>query len=146
MLVGLVVVLAMIAGTWGEDDHFPFGPFKMYVSADPFDPFYASDGEAGDSPVRDTRIVGINVKGDWLYLHQANTGVRRAEIEGQLPRLTRHPELLGALATGYAKRRPDRPPLVRISVVVRWWEVADGRATGEYVDQIPVVWTAGGGR
>ena len=131
----LLVAAALTAGTWGTDDLFPFGPFRMYLPPN-----------GANQPVDDTRVVGINADGEWLYLHQANTGFRRAEFEGQLERFRRDPELLAHIATAYAKRRPSRPPLVKISIVVRWWEVQDGRATGEYTDDIVVVWTADGER
>lgn len=145
--VALLVMGLMIVGNqWGSDDHFPLGPFKMYVSSDEFDPFYPYEqSDPLNSLVRDTRIVATNTEGGWLYLHQANTGFRRAEVEGQLPRLQRDPGLLGVLAQAYERRRPDRPRLVRIVVVVRWWEIEDRRLTGRYTDENAVVWTADGG-
>ena len=142
----LVMALMMVGNQWGSDDHFPLGPFKMYVSSDEFDAFYPYErSDPMNSLVRDTRIVGTNAEGDWLYLHQANTGFRRAEVEGQLPRLQRDPRLLGALAKAYERRRPERPRLVRIVVVVRWWEIEDRRLTGRFTDEHAVVWTAHGG-
>lgn len=145
--VALLVTAALIFGTWLEDDHFPFGPFKMYVSSDPEDPFYRDrSSDSVNSPVKDTRVIGTNAEGNWLFLHQANTGFRRAEVEGQLSRFRRDPSLLSALAVAYERRRPHRPKLVQITVVVRHWEIRDRRPTGAYTDVTVAVWTVDGGR
>lgn len=130
--VALVITALMIAGNqWGEDDHFPFGPFKMYSSSDP-----------PDKPIPDTRVLAVNAAGERIRLSLGNTGFRRAEVEGQIPRLEANPRLLAALAEAYHRYRPDRPRIVRIEIVVRWWELDGVRTTGEYVDETKVVWTA----
>ncbi|MGH3712682.1 MAG: hypothetical protein ACRDT4_04365 [Micromonosporaceae bacterium] len=133
LVVALLVTAAMIAGTWLEDDHFPFGPFKMYSTSDPL-----------NKPVPDTRVDFVNVEGDEFKANLDNTGFRRAEVEGQIERFKDDPELLSHLAEAYQKRRPTRPKIARVSVVIRWWKLEGGRATGEYTEETVVTWSADG--
>lgn len=126
-LIGAVLLLA---GTLiGTDDDFPFGPFSMYASAQKL-----------NAPVADTRIEAVDTRGRRWTLTQTDTGIRRAEIEGQLDRFVAEPARLAAVASAYERRNPDAPPLTTIAVVVRWHEVHDGRPTGHYHDQTRVVW------
>ena len=77
-LAAVVVVLAlMLAGTvWGDDDAFPFGPFRMYSTRN--DP---------NTPVISTRAVGLTAAGEEVRLSGGQVGLRRAEFEGQINRL-----------------------------------------------------------
>lgn len=120
----------LLTGTlWGEDDHFPFGPFKMYASA--VDP---------DAPARDTRVEAVNGDGDLVLITPANSGIRRAEFEGQLGRFAREPELLVTVAEAYQRRNPHAPPLQEIRIVVRWHEVRDFEVTGEWEEEVVAEW------
>ena len=123
-----VVLAALLAGTlWGTDAHFPFGPFKMYSTrADP------------DAPVVSTRVVGVTGAGEEVRLSGGQVGLRRAEFEGQLPRLQAEPELLGLLAGSYAEQHPGGPELVEVQVVQRRFELRDGARTGVYEDTVLV--------
>lgn len=132
--IGVTLVGAglLLAGTLvGQDDDFPFGPFRMYATADKL-----------DEPVRDTRLRAVDTTGRAFALTGDATGFRRAELEGQLPRFEAHPALLGNLATAYARRQPDRPRLTRIDVVVRLIQLRDGRPTGRYTQRTVVSWSA----
>ncbi|GAA1805337.1 hypothetical protein HC028_03565 [Planosporangium flavigriseum] len=123
---GALLLAGTIAGT---DDDFPFGPFRVYASANKL-----------DAPVADTRIEGVDTAGQRLTLTEAETGIRRAEIEGQSDRFTAAPARLSTVATAYERRNPDAAPLTAIVVVVRWHEVRDGRPTGQYHDETRAVW------
>ncbi|MGC9667911.1 hypothetical protein ACNTMW_15310 [Planosporangium sp. 12N6] len=130
MVATLTVAGLLLAGTVaGSDDDFPFGPFRMYASAD-----------NPDAPVADTRIEAIDTAGNRRTLTETDTGIRRAEIEGQLDRFAANPSRLSTVARAYQRRNPGAAPLVRISVVVRWHEVRDGRPTGHSWDDTTVVW------
>jgi hypothetical protein len=132
VLVALAGVVLLIGGALvGQDDDFPFGPFRMYSTADKL-----------NAPVRDTRLDAVNAAGQRFTLTDDATGFRRAELEGQLSRFRRDPQLLGAVAEAYQRRQPDRPRLTRIAVVIRWLELHDGRPTGRYTEQTAVSWTA----
>ncbi len=126
-LASAVVVLALLlAGTvWGDDDAFPFGPFRMYSTrANP------------DTPVVSTRVVGLTAAGEEVRLSGGEVGLRRAEFEGQLPRIFRDPSMLGLLADSYAERNPDADELVEVQVVQRRFALEDGQRTGEVSDQV----------
>ena len=123
------VVLAMLAAgsLWGDDDEFPFGPFRMYSTrADP------------DAPVISTRVVGLTEAGEEVRLSGGEVGLRRAEFEGQLPRIVAEPELLGLLAESFAEAHPAAPDLTAVQVVQRRFELVGGERTGEYTDRIVV--------
>jgi hypothetical protein len=128
-LAATAVVLALLLGgtIWGNDSEFPFGPFRMYSTrADP------------DRPVVSTRVVGLTAGGEEVRLSGGEVGLRRAEFEGQLPRLVEQPELLGLLAESYADHHPDADPLVEVRVVQRRYDLEDGRRTGEVTDSVLV--------
>ena len=128
-LAATAVVLALLLGgtLWGNDSEFPFGPFRMYSTrADP------------DRPVVSTSVVGVTADGDEVRLSGGEVGLRRAEFEGQLPRLVEEPELLGLLAESYAEGHPDAEPLVAVRVVQRRHALDDGRRTGEVTEGVLV--------
>ena len=111
----LVVGALVAAGTfWGEDDHFPFGPLRMYATS--------------SAPTGAISVVAIQARtddGDWRAagLNPASVGMNRAEVEGQLPRLQADPSLLGRLADAHARLQPDAPEwtgmrLLRVSTVI----------------------------
>jgi hypothetical protein len=128
-LAATTVALALIlTGTlWGTDDDFPFGPFKMYSTrADP------------DTPVVSTRVVGLTAVGEEVRLSGGAVGLRRAEFEGQLPRIVDHPQLLGLLADSYAERHPGAEDLIEVQVVLRRFALADGQQTGAWSDDVLV--------
>ena len=128
-LVAAVAVLAVVlAGTvWGDDDAFPFGPFRMYSTrADP------------NAPVVSTRVVGLTAAGEEVRLSGGQVGLRRAEFEGQLPRIEAHPQLLGLLAESYAEKNPDAEELVEVRVVQRHFELSGGQQTGDFDDRVVI--------
>jgi len=130
LLVTVVGAGLLLAGTfWGEDDHFPFGPFKMYASA--VDP---------DAPTIDTRLEATDAAGATVLLTERNTGIRRAEVEGQIDRFRAEPELLQVAADAYARRNPDAPPLAEVRIVIRWHEVRDFTPTGEWEEEVVATW------
>jgi hypothetical protein len=120
----------LLAGTvWGEDDHFPFGPFRMYASA--VDP---------DAPAADTRLEATDADGRTVLLTALNTGIRRAEIEGQLPRLQQEPALLQLLIGAYERRNPSAPRLTEVRVIIRWHEVRGFQPTGRWTEDVVATW------
>lgn len=124
----LVVLALFLAGTvWGDDDEFPFGPFRMYSTRN--DP---------NTPVISTRAVGVTAAGEEVRLSGGQVGLRRAEFEGQINRLREHPELLGLLADAFAEANPSAPELVAVQMIHRRLELADGRPTGDYTDTVVV--------
>ncbi len=128
MAATAVVLLLLAAGTiWGDDEHFPFGPFRMYSTRN--DP---------NAPVISTRAVGLTAAGEEVRLSGGQVGLRRAEFEGQLDRVEAHPELLGLLAESFADAHPSAPELDAVQVVQRRFELADGVQTGAFSDRVLV--------
>jgi len=128
-LAAVVAVLALLLGgaVWGDDDTFPFGPFRMYSTrADP------------NAAVVSTRVVGLTAAGEEVRLSGGQVGLRRAEFEGQLTRVEEHPELLGLLADSYAAKHPGARDLVAVQVVQRRFELDDGQPTDAFADTVLV--------
>ena len=124
---GVVLALLLAGSVWGDDDTFPFGPFRMYSTrADP------------NTPVVSTRVVGLTEAGEEVRLSGGEVGLRRAEFEGQLDRIAEEPQLLGLLADSYADAHPEGPEFTSVQVVQRRFELVDGAQTGDYEDRIVV--------
>jgi hypothetical protein len=122
----------LLAGTlWGQDDDFPFGPFRMYATA--------PDPNA-DAP--DTRVEAVDTTGRTVQLTEWNTGLRRAEIEGQQQSYVDHPQRLRQVAIAYAARNPGAAPLSTVRIVIRWVGIQDARPTGTSYDEVVAQWTA----
>lgn len=135
LAITAVALGLLLAGTLiGQDDAFPFGPFRMYSTTDKL-----------DAPVKSTRMEAVDTSGRRFALAGESVGLRRAEIEGQLGRFQSQPELLENLAIAYDNRNPDAPPLARIEIITRHFELDGGQPTGDYTDQVNVAWTPAGG-
>lgn len=132
VLVTFVGGAVLLAGTlWGQDDHFPFGPFRMYSTA---------PGPDDDAP--DTRLEGVDTTGTVILLTERNSGIRRAEIEGQQQRYADDPTLLREIAEAYEAHNPTAPELSEVRIVIRWHGVEDSRPTGGHSDETVVSWRA----
>ena len=117
----MIALTLLLAGTaWGEDDHFPFGPFKMYARAT------RPDGRVA-APV----LGAVDGDGRRRDLRPVEVGLRPAELEGQLPRLKADPALLGPLAPEDA---------VEVRLVSRGQRLKDGRPDGPVRDVVVSVW------
>jgi len=89
LAIGAVALVAVLVGTvHGQDDDFPVGPFRMYATA-----------AKPTGTVRVAELIGVRSDGTRVVLQAHDVGLRRAELEGQLPRFRKDPELLAALAT-----------------------------------------------
>jgi hypothetical protein len=133
--VAVTVVLAvlLLAGTAvGQDDDFPFGPFRMYSTYD--DP---------DGSVLSTRVEARDATGTLRTVDERSTGLKRAEVEGQVDRFVADPDLLGALAEAQRRLQPDAPPFVELRVVQRRFALRDSRPTGQATETVVAVWRAG---
>jgi hypothetical protein len=125
-----IVFSVLLAGTaWGSDDHFPFGPFRMYATRQRLDGATTWYG-----------LEGVTDDGRTMFLPGSTYGLRRAELEGQLPRFLAEPSLLGELAASYARRHPHAPPVVEIKLVKHRQQLAGGRPVGERRDEVVATW------
>ncbi|NHC13947.1 hypothetical protein [Motilibacter deserti] len=127
-----VGALLLTAGTlWGQDDAWPFGPFRMYAtSTDP------------SGVVTVLTLERQTADGTWAEtpLTAENVGMNRAEAEGQQPRLVADPALLARFADAHARLHPADPAwaavrLVRVATVLQ-----DRRPTGEVRREVLATW------
>ena len=118
--VAAVVLALLVVGTvWGEDDHFPFGPFRMYANA-----------TETTGRVRTMEVWATTTEGEEIRIPAAAMGLRRAELEGQRARFRERPELVGQLAEAWTRFNPDEPRLVEVRLVHNVRHLVDGRVTG----------------
>jgi hypothetical protein len=120
----------LLAGTVaGGDDAFPFGPFRMYATRD-----------APDGVVVSTRVEAVDARGRVVPVPDTATGMRRAEIEGQVGGFRQDPALLGALSRAHARLHPDEPAYVVVRVVEREYRLRNSRPTGDQTDRVVAQW------
>lgn len=121
----------LLAGTlFGQDDDFPFGPFRMY-----------STGPDPNGDARDTRVEGTDEQGRTVPITEGNSGIRRAEIEGQQQAYVDTPARLAEVAAAYREHSPAATPLRSVRIVIRWHGIEDARPTGTFRDQVIAEWT-----
>ena len=124
-----VLVAVLIGTAYGDDDHFPVGPFRMF-----------STKTARDGAVKVALIRGVTVDGRDIRIEMASFGMRRAEFEGQLERIADDPALLGLLVEARERRRPRSAKLREVRLISARWELEDGKRVG-YVEVPVAVWT-----
>ena len=128
--VTLLLAVLTLAGTFvGQDDDFPFGPFRMYSTRD--DP---------NGTVVSTRVEAIAPDGRVLVVDERSTGLKRAEVEGQVQRFRADPALLGALSRAHDRLRPDEAPYAEVRIVELRYVLRDSRPTGEQTEQVVASW------
>lgn len=125
-----IVFGLLVAGTAvGQDDAFPFGPFRMYATRD--DP---------DGLVVSTRVEAVDATGRVLVVPDAATGLRRAEIEGQVSRFRAQPALLRQLSVAHDRLHPGESSYAEVRVVERRYRLHDSRPTGEPTERVVARW------
>ena len=128
--VTMAVALLVLAGTFlGQDEDFPFGPFRMYSTRD--DP---------DGQVVSTRVEAVDTGGTLRVVDERSTGLKRAEVEGQVDRFVADPDLLAALAQAHARLRPQDAPFAELRVVELSYRLRDSRPTGAQSERVVVRW------
>ncbi len=121
LAIGIAALALTLVGTIaGSDDDFPVGPFRMYATS-----------ARATGTVRTAQLYGVLADGTEVPLEAHEVGLRRAELEGQLPRFRKHPELLGALA---------RPEDVSVRLVERVRHVVDRKLQGDEQVRVVAAW------
>jgi hypothetical protein len=106
-VVTLAVLCALLLGTfWGNDDSFPFGPFRMYSVAN-----------RASGKVTATQLEGVLEGGVREQIDFTDFGLRRAEVEGQIDRFESDPGQLRLLVDAYESRNPEAPQLLELYLV-----------------------------
>jgi len=122
----------LLAGTVaGTDDHFPFGPFRMFATTNRW-----------DEPISVAQTELLDAAGSRIVLTEDNSGVRRAEIEGQLDRFRADPALLAGVAAAYRAHNPSAPRPVEVTVLLRHHELGRRGPTGRVRNEVVATWRA----
>ena len=133
MLRGLAmaaVIIGLFAGTfWGDDDNFPFGPFRMFSTTNQL-----------DGHVDSAEVWGVTESGEEILLQWEWIGLRRAEIEGQMPRFAEDPEALRFVADAYHRFNPKGEELVGVKLRERVQMLEGGAPAGEPVVVLLAEW------
>ena len=87
---------------------FPVGPMVQYAKWIP-----------PDGVVRSTTVWADTTDGHYVRvrLDPQGVGVRRADVEEQLPRILAHPEMLRTISSAQRRLHPHQPQFVRLYVV-----------------------------
>lgn len=121
VLAGVCVALLCVGTFWGDDDAFPFGPFRMYSTSTP--------------PNGNIHVMVLEARmpdGSWreVPLDSSAVGVNRAEVEGQIPRFQAAPALVGRLVEAHDRLRPAEPRWTGARLVMRYLKLRDRRFVG----------------
>jgi hypothetical protein len=131
-VVAVTFLALLLLGTLqGNDDRWPFAPMSQYAFA------VHLDGE-----IRSTAIEAVTTKGvrTVVPLSPGGVGLRRAEVEGQLPRFVADPALLEAVAAAYARRHPGRPRYARLELHQSVSRLVAGVVVGAPQDVVLAAW------
>lgn len=129
-LAALGVMGGLVAGTFlGDDDNFPFGPFRMFSTTNRL-----------DGHVDAAEVWGITTSGREILIQWNEIGLRRAEIEGQMPRFAEDPDALRHVAEAYEHFNPEGPDLVGVKLRERVQILEDGRPAGDPIVVLLAQW------
>ena len=130
LLAAAVVFGLLLLGTWrGDDDHFPFGPFRMYAST-----------QSLDAPTTWLLLEADTADGRHIAVSESDSGMRRAELEVQIGQLTADPSRLAAVAVTYNRRHGGGDALVAVELVRRSQPMHDGQPVGTTSDTLVALW------
>ena len=118
-----VVGTLMVASAYGTDDDFPVGPMVQFAFSVP------PSGEIRSHWLEADTRAGTHVK---LSMDAVGTGLKRAEVEGQMGRFIRRPSLLQVIADARRRLHPEEPGFTRLYVVMKVIELRHGRPAGDY--------------
>ncbi len=120
----IVLAVLLVLGTWvGEDDNFPFGPFRMY-----------STKQELDGEIRVLQLWGLSSEGEWTSLLTEDFGLRRADLEGQIGKLAEEPAfVLAELADSYERRHGTDLPFLALELREKIYELEQGRPVRDHL-------------
>ena len=116
ILTVFVFALTVAGSVWGQDDHFPFAPFRMYST---------TTSPAGT--VKMPYFEGTTASGTKVRLETEELGLRTAEVLGQIDRFRRNPALLGHLARNRELGMERGTHLVALRLVQEVHQLKGGR-------------------
>jgi hypothetical protein len=130
---GFVVVASVVTGTFvGQDDHFPFGPHRMFPTRNEL------NGRVNSAQLR-FKFADGSVRPVVIDSH--TVGLRRAEGEGLEDRFVARPELLGHLAGAYETFNPTEPEVVAAELIEKATDLEQGRPVGQSATRVLAAWS-----
>lgn len=110
------LILGLFAGSlFGSDDAWPFAPFRMFARATTTDVHVLA--------LEADFVGGTTKRVDFGYFK-----LRRAEVEGQINRFTKHPEMLADLIASYNHQASTwREEMVALRVLSRRAPIENGK-------------------
>jgi hypothetical protein len=128
LVATVIVLVALVAGSVaGEDDHFPFGPFRMYaVTTKP------------TGRTSSLRLEGVIGDANSRILRIAEVGMRRAELQTQL--VFYGEEILPHLASAYSRLHPDEPAVEELRIVYLTYRLVGGATVGNPTSRTALIW------
>ncbi len=124
----LIIVGVVLGGLNGIDDEWPFAPFRMFA----YKP-------QNTGTVTAVAFRGVTSVGETKLLTDSDFNLRRAEFEGQLPKIVSNPRMLASLVSIYNKKHPGRDRLVRLELLKSGWNVVD-RKPKERIEDTIALW------
>jgi hypothetical protein len=132
LVLPLVAAALLLYGTVaGSDDMFPFGPFRMYAG------YYPPDGV-----ITSNALMARTANGHDVVVTQADIGLARGDIEGELGSYEANPSRFAGLAAAYHRRHPSASPYVAMWIAQTRWQLHDRAVAGTSVVTL-VKWSAG---
>lgn len=126
-VVGAAAAALLVGTFFGDDDHFPFGPFRMYSVANRL-----------DGTIRALKLEATTVAGEEIGIGFDEIGLRRAEVEGQL-RFMSPDELVPYLVEAFEARNTDGPHLAELRLIQANTRLDSGRIAA-YSEETLATW------
>jgi hypothetical protein len=113
-LAGAAAAVALLLGgtVTGTNDWFPFGPFTMYAG------HYAPNGV-----ITSNSLMARTADGRTVVVTESDTGLTRAELEGELFSFRKDPGRLASLAQAFHRRHPGASPYVEMWIAQQRWQL-----------------------
>lgn len=130
LATGALLTSLLIGTAFGDDDHFPFGPMRMYSTR--------NDPNATISVVE---LHAVTVTGERIDLPMMDLGLRRSEVDGLINHFEDDSLLARYLAEAY-EDFDQEPPLRELRVVRGFYQLEEGRP-GRYWEETLGTWERG---
>ena len=149
-LLVLLLSVLFVGGTWkGNDDWWPFGPWRMFAtSTAPTGGVAVLAIEVRTGPPRSDppdalgSVSGVARSWQPASINLNSVGLNRAEVEGRVPQMLADPAMLGTLAATHARLRPHDPRWTGVRVVRVVTVIDNRRPTGEERRTVLAEWDA----
>jgi hypothetical protein len=130
VLTATAAALLLYGTAAGSDDMFPFGPFLMYAGHYPPNGVITTDV-----------LMARTADGHDVLVGEADTGLTRAEVAGELKAFESNPDRFADLAQAFHRRHPLASPYVEMWIAQRRWQL-DDRAVVRHSTVTLVEWHA----